>query len=269
MQPAGTEKGTVSPAELAAFTRQLGAMVDAGVDLLRALRVAGQHSGNPRLIEVSRQVALRIEDGRDFHRSLAVAPELFDTFFVEMARQGETDGTLGEALLAVADYQDRLLRAQEVGEEAGVEAVPGGAARVVSTTFTTLGILALGAAVLWGVAAAQVLPLVWLGPIAAFWSGVCLLVGAALLRRLRQSARPAPAPRPPLPLPPQKSPERIQMETEGLVRATLLEQAEELEQEQLREAETGPRRDPAQNGRHSAPPALSDFLPDAEGPRFN
>ena len=42
----------------AIFCRQIGAMLTAGVDLLRALKVAAEQSPNPRLKAVSRQLCL-------------------------------------------------------------------------------------------------------------------------------------------------------------------------------------------------------------------
>src|SRR5690349_16195119 len=82
------EPTQVTATELASFTRQLGAMLDAGVNVLRALRIASQHTGNSALVEVARDVARRLEDGREFYQAIAPHPETFSPFFVEMARQG-------------------------------------------------------------------------------------------------------------------------------------------------------------------------------------
>src|SRR3712207_1102793 len=101
-----TSPDAVTTAELAQFTRQLGAMLAADVSVLRALSIASRHSGNDRLVAVAQDIALVLTDGREFHQAVSRHPELFDSFYVEMARQGEADGVLGQALLSVADYLD-------------------------------------------------------------------------------------------------------------------------------------------------------------------
>lgn len=177
----------VPTAELAKFTRQLGAMLDAGVDVLRALRVSGQLTGNPRLLEATREVGERLEDGREFHRSITACPDLFDAFYVEMARQGERDGQLGKALLSLADYLERTSATAAAPAAATVPPVHSGpSAAVTGLTMSTLGVMAIGAGVVWGVSAASLLPIEWTGPIAVLWSGACLLAGGWLLRRIRE-----------------------------------------------------------------------------------
>jgi hypothetical protein len=179
---------------LAKFTRQLGAMLDANVEVLRALRVSGQLTGNPRLLEATKEVSLRLEDGREFHRAITTCPDLFDPFYVEMARQGESDGQLGKALLSLADYLERISVPQP---EPVVQTIhTGPSAGVAGLTMATLGVLSIGAAVVWGMSATRWIPLEWTGPVAAFWSGVCLLGGAWLLRRVRE---PKPGSAPTLP----------------------------------------------------------------------
>src|SRR5438105_12357877 len=149
---------TVTPAELASFTRQLGAVLDADVDVLRALRIASEHTGSAQLVEIARQLARYLEDGQELHQAIARLPGLFDPFYVEMTRQGEADGVLGKALLAVADYLDRLVDlAQRPNGGLSVQstAPPGSDAGVAAATMSTLGVLAFGAGGLWALAAAR------------------------------------------------------------------------------------------------------------------
>lgn len=220
----------VTPADLATFTRQLGAMLDAGIDVLRALRIASEHSGHKVLIAASRDIRKGLEDGREFHDAIISHPDLFDAFYVEMARQGEKDGLLGRALLSVADYLDRL--AQSGASVASAGGASQSAAPPVLIILVILGVQALGAAVLWGIAAAQpeALPASWLPPLAALWAGVCLLSGAWVLYRLRHSQPEVPVAvvPPPAPLPPKSVPRKV-AETEGIVRSALQEQQDEVD----------------------------------------
>jgi hypothetical protein len=220
----------VTHPELASFTRQLGAMLHAGVNVLRALRIASQHSGNQALIEASVTVSRALEDGKEFHQAIARYPDLFGPFYVEMARQGEIDGMLGQALLGVADYLDHLAAAgAPLAEPHPVPvAAPATPPLVATTVMMTLGVLALGAAGVGALAAFQVLDERWLTPLAAAWAGVCLLAGGWLLRRVTPATQ-QPATSPLLPRLPPKSAQRRAAETEGIVRSALQEQAEEEE----------------------------------------
>lgn len=263
MSPTGTDETQVSTVELAIFTRQLGAMLDAGVDVLRALRIASQHSRNPQLLAAAREIGERLANGREFHEALGPFPHLFDPFYVEMARQGETDGLLGKALLSVADYLDQV-SAQRPAEPVAAPAPAGGGAQVAGLTMLILGVQALGAAALWAIATArpEILSLQWTGPLAAFWCAFCLLSGAWILGFIRR-AKPLPTagvtpPPRPAPLPP-KSAERKSAETSAVVRNALMEQEED--QENLPRhhlnGHAQPQSDPAQ------------FLPDPDPPRFD
>jgi hypothetical protein len=268
----------VTAADMATFTRQLGAMLDAGVDVLRALRIASEHSGNRTLIAASRDIRVRLEDGREFHDAIVSHPELFDAFYVEMARQGEKDGLLGRALLSVADYLDRLA-------QNGVSPTPGAATVLplppTLVVLTILGMLALGTAVLWGIATAQpnVLPIIWLPSAIASWAALCLLGGARVLYQQRGGPVAVPTARvtavePPAPLPP-KTVERKDAETEGIVRSALQEQQEEADAT-LRISRVKPNADrglPYTNGKPKTESGKAQdtdlFEPGGDTPRFD
>src|SRR5206468_3755636 len=160
---------------------------DVGVNVLNALRIASQHTGNAALVAVAMDLRRYLEDGRELHQALARHPELFGGFYVEMTRQGEEDGTLGKALLAVADYLERLpTGASPASMDGASEAVPHTSVGVAATAMVTLGILALGAAVLYALATIQppFVPSTWLPTLSLLWAGVCLIAGAWLLMRV-------------------------------------------------------------------------------------
>lgn len=265
MSPTGTDESRVTTIELALFTRQLGAMLDQGVDVLRALRIASQHSRNPILISASKDIGERLSNGREFYEALGPYPQLFDPFYVEMARQGETDGLLGKALLSVADYLDQV-SARSVTETAiPAAAAPTSPAAVAGLTMTILGVQALGAAALWAIATArpEILSLQWTGPLAAFWCAFCLLSGSWVLGNIRRNQpTPAAAPPKPAPLPP-KTTARKTAETEAVVRNALMEQDEE------REAPRHRHLNGHLNGHARHKPDASQFLPDEDAPRFD
>ncbi len=227
MALAAQEKQPVSTTELAEFTRQLGAMLDIGVDVLRALRVAGQHSRSPVLVDIADDVGRLLQDGRELHRALGRHPTVFGQFYLEVVRQGEADGQLGTALLAIADYLDR-----SAGQ--GIPpAAPAGttlSSNMVALTMVSLGVLALGAAAIWAVNSAGWLDDRWLAPAGLVWAGVCLLAGAWLMVRVRQAMAGGPVVR----SPGGKSSERRQSESEGLARGVLMDQQQDEEDQGLR-----------------------------------
>lgn len=242
---AGAEPGM--QADLAIFTRQLGAMLDANVNVLRALRIASSYTGNERLIQAAADIAARLEDGREFHQAIQPDPDLFDAFYVEMVRQGEADGLLGQALLSVADYLDRPAS----GTTTGAEGVPAAGLTTVvretdptvaAETLTTLGVGVLGGGAVLALAALGVLPKRWRAPLATLWAGGCLLAGGQKLRPGREpGAVPAPvSPGGGAPALPPKSRERKVAETEAVVRNALDEQQLEEEEASFRRAPLQP-----------------------------
>ncbi|MBI3910252.1 MAG: type II secretion system F family protein [Armatimonadetes bacterium] len=163
-------------AELAQFTRQLGAMLDAGVEVLRALDVASRQPGNPRLVRVGHDIAAIMADGHLFADAAAQFPDVFSPFYVQMTRQGEVEGVLGAALIRLADYLDQELQRGPGGAGASSVAATG----LVAALFGTIGLAILGAAALmaaggtlqWGE---------WTAAAAVGWTGLVFMLSAAYL----------------------------------------------------------------------------------------
>jgi hypothetical protein len=178
----------VNSDDLEMFTRQLGVLLSAGVDMLRALEVASQQTGSARLMAVGRGIAATMSDGREFHDALSRYPDVFSPFYVQMARRGELDGVLGPTLLAVSDY---LLR-----ESGRMPASPNAFAlsaayalgapphprwgRLVAAPMLALAGSALGAGMLWGLGVMVLVPPDWIGALAIAWTGICLIAGAMM-----------------------------------------------------------------------------------------
>ncbi len=183
----------VGAQELELFTRQLGALLSTGVEVLRALDVASHHSGNQRLITVGTGLAEALADGREFHRALARYPDVFSPFYVQMARQGERDSVLGPALLAVADYLSRETTSSTTASAPGVGAVTGSQipwGHLLGTAlFAFAGSLAGIGLALWAVMVVEILSIHWFGPAVAIWSATCFGIAAAVLLRKDSVAR--------------------------------------------------------------------------------
>src|SRR5262249_29112676 len=78
--------GRVKPKVLPAFTRQLATLVDAGLPLLRGLRVLEKQEKHPTLKQIVGELGLAIEGGSTFSEALAQHPKVFNRLFVNMVK---------------------------------------------------------------------------------------------------------------------------------------------------------------------------------------
>ncbi|MBM3984718.1 MAG: type II secretion system F family protein [Planctomycetes bacterium] len=100
----------VSEKVLTDFSQQLATLVNAGLPLVRCLRVLeGQLKGGP-FREVLGAVADDVESGSTLSDALAKYPQVFDRLYVNMVRAGEAGGVLGTILQRLADFARRSER---------------------------------------------------------------------------------------------------------------------------------------------------------------
>ena len=99
--------GRVKSKVLTTFTRQLATLVDAGLPLLRGLRVLEKQERHPTLKEIIGQLGVSIEGGSTFSESLAQHPKVFNRLFVNMVKAGELGGVLEVVLSRLADFMEK------------------------------------------------------------------------------------------------------------------------------------------------------------------
>lgn len=93
--------------DLVIFTRQLSAMVSAGVPLLRSLSSLEQHSESAALRTILINVIRDVEGGSTLGDALSKHPNTFSDVYVNMVRAGETAGILDEILKRLALQQEK------------------------------------------------------------------------------------------------------------------------------------------------------------------
>lgn len=93
--------------DLVVFTRELSAMVSAGVPLLRSLTSLADHSESPALKRILANVTKDVEGGATLASSLAKYPDSFGDVYVNMVRAGESAGILDDILKRVALQQEK------------------------------------------------------------------------------------------------------------------------------------------------------------------
>jgi len=99
--------GRVKQKVLTAFTRQLATLVDAGLPLLRGLRVLEKQERNAALKSIIGELALAIEGGSTFSEALAQHPKTFNRLFVNMVKAGELGGVLEVVLKRLAEFSEK------------------------------------------------------------------------------------------------------------------------------------------------------------------
>jgi type IV pilus assembly protein PilC len=99
--------GGVKSKVLTAFTRQLATLVDAGLPLLRGLRVLEKQEKNPNLKRILGELALAIEGGSTFSEALAQHPKVFNRLFVNMVKAGELGGVLEVVLARLSEFMEK------------------------------------------------------------------------------------------------------------------------------------------------------------------
>jgi len=101
------QSSKVKPDQLVVFTRQLSAMVGAGVPLLRSLTSLEKHAEDPVLKKTLASVIKDVEGGNSLGNSLAKYPSSFNDIYVNMVRAGETAGILDDILKRLAYQQEK------------------------------------------------------------------------------------------------------------------------------------------------------------------
>jgi type IV pilus assembly protein PilC len=97
----------VRPKVLTAFTRQLAALIDAGLPLLRGLDVLREQEENAVLRRTIANVSEAIESGSTLSDALTQHPKVFNRLYVNMVRAGEAGGVLDVTLDRLAGFQEK------------------------------------------------------------------------------------------------------------------------------------------------------------------
>ncbi len=99
--------GGVKSKDLTAFTRQLSILQDAGLPILRSLRILGEQAKPGRLKYSLEDTCEAIEAGDTLSEAMGKAPKAFDRLYVNMIKAGEAGGALEVILQRLADFKER------------------------------------------------------------------------------------------------------------------------------------------------------------------
>ena len=107
---ARTVRRSVRLMDLAAFTRQLASMLDAGLTIPQALQTLSTETASRALQKVTRGVLKEIDSGESFSGALQKHPEVFSRLYVNMVDAGERGGILPDILARLATYSENTQR---------------------------------------------------------------------------------------------------------------------------------------------------------------
>jgi type IV pilus assembly protein PilC len=99
--------GRVKSKVLTTFTRQLATLVQAGLPLLRGLRVLQKQEKNANLKGILGELGTAIEGGSTFSEALAQHPKVFNRLFVNMVKAGEIGGVLEVVLRRLSEFMEK------------------------------------------------------------------------------------------------------------------------------------------------------------------
>jgi type IV pilus assembly protein PilC len=99
--------GRVKTKVMTTFTRQLATLVDAGLPLLRGMRVLEKQERDATLKGVIGDLAVAIEGGSTFSEALAQHPKIFNRLYVNMVKAGELGGVLEVVLNRLAEFMEK------------------------------------------------------------------------------------------------------------------------------------------------------------------
>ncbi len=98
--------GRITMHDKIVLARNLGAMLEAGLALSRALAVLEHQTKKKKLKEIFFALNDNIKKGKTLHDSLALYPAVFSPLFVSMVKAGEESGSLSGSLKIVANQME-------------------------------------------------------------------------------------------------------------------------------------------------------------------
>jgi len=109
--------GGVKELEKIQFTRNLGAMIEAGLPLTRSLSVFERQSKNKYFKKILKSLREDVTKGQELNVALGVFPNIFSPLTIAMVRAGEKSGNISGSLKIVAEQleQNYLLRKRVKG----------------------------------------------------------------------------------------------------------------------------------------------------------
>lgn len=99
--------GGAKTKHICAFTRQLSILQDAGLPILRSLKILEGNLKSGKLKNALMDVCDEIEGGSTLSEAMSKSPKVFNRLYVNMIKAGEAGGALETILQRLADFLER------------------------------------------------------------------------------------------------------------------------------------------------------------------
>jgi MSHA biogenesis protein MshG len=96
----------ISDVDVMLFSRQMYALLKAGVPILRALAGLQQSTNNRSLAEVIADLRTGLDAGRELSAAMRSHPRVFSPFYISVIRIGETTGELDQSFNRMFEYME-------------------------------------------------------------------------------------------------------------------------------------------------------------------
>ncbi len=99
--------GSITPLDIAIFSRQLATMLSAGIPLVQSFEIVGSGHENAAMQKLIMAVKGDVEGGSSLTEALAKHPLYFDDLFINLVEAGEQAGALETLLDKIATYKEK------------------------------------------------------------------------------------------------------------------------------------------------------------------
>jgi type IV pilus assembly protein PilC len=99
--------GSVGPAEIALFTRQMATMMRAGVPLVQSFEIVADGVDKPKMKDLILAIRNDVSGGTTFSSAIRKHPVYFDDLFCNLVDAGEQSGSLETMLDRIATFKEK------------------------------------------------------------------------------------------------------------------------------------------------------------------
>lgn len=129
--------GTVSMHEKIIFSRNLAAMIEAGLSLTRAISVMGRQTKNKKMQKVLAFIDDSVKKGAPLSAAMTRFPEVFSPLMISMVQSGEESGNMAQSLNVVGEQMEKTYTLQK--KVKGAMVYPG----VIMSAMAIIGVFLL------------------------------------------------------------------------------------------------------------------------------
>ncbi len=104
----GSAGKSITPKDIAIFSRQIATMMQSGVPMVQAFEIIGTGQKNPKLKDMILGVKAEIEGGSSLSEALGKYPLYFDSLYRNLVKAGEGAGVLEVVLNTIANYKENI-----------------------------------------------------------------------------------------------------------------------------------------------------------------